>query len=153
VSDAVIDTVAIVCANCDAVNRIPKERLADGAKAVCGRCKNKLFQGHPIVLDDPARFQKHVERSSVPVLVDFWAAWCGPCLAMAPEFEKAAQQLEPRARLAKVDTEKAGTLAARYGIRALPTMILFKEGREVGRQSGAVQAPGIVRFVESHIAS
>jgi thioredoxin 2 len=147
-----IGDVTLVCVNCDAVNRISKERLADSAKGVCGRCRSKLFQGRPIALDDPARFQKHVEKGTVPMLVDFWAAWCGPCLAMAPEFERAAQHLEPNARLAKVDTEKAESVAARYGIRALPTMILFREGREIARQSGAMQSPDIVRFVESHLA-
>ena len=85
------------------------------------------------------------------MLVDFWAPWCGPCLMMAPEFEKAAERLEPRVRLAKVDTEAAQGLGARYGVQAIPTMILFRDGREVARQSGAMQAAGIARFVEAHL--
>jgi thioredoxin 2 len=141
----------IVCPACDAVNRIPPARLAERANAVCGRCKAKLLPGHPIALDDAARFQKHIERSDVPLLVDFWAPWCGPCLMMAPEFEQAATRLEPRMRLAKVNTEAVPALGARFGVQAIPTMILFHRGRELARQSGAMQAAGIVRFAEAHL--
>jgi thioredoxin 2 len=144
--------VTVVCPACDAGNRVPAERLpADAAKAVCGKCKARLFPGEPVSLADASRFRRHIEGSGVPVLVDFWAEWCGPCRMMAPEFEKAAAVLEPRVRLAKLDTDAAPDAAAPYGIRGIPTLILFSEGREIARQSGAMQAAGIVRFVEANL--
>ena len=142
----------IVCPQCDAVNRAPADRLsADAGKAVCGKCKARLFPGMPVALGDGTRFRRLIERSGVPVLVDFWAEWCGPCRMMAPEFERAAVLLEPRVRLAKLDTEAAPDAAEPYGIRGIPTLILFSGGREVARQSGAMQTTGIVRFVEAHL--
>ena len=144
----------IVCPNCDAVNRVSSDRLkAEPGKAVCGKCRSRLFAGEPVALDDSARFDRHLTRSSIPLLVDFWAPWCGPCRMMAPEFEKAAARLEPRFRLAKVDTEAAPALGARYGVRAIPTMILFRNGSPAASQSGAMQAPGIIRFAEGAISS
>jgi thioredoxin 2 len=143
--------VNVVCPDCGAVNRVPAARLARGESAVCGKCRAKLFSGHPVALDDAARFQRHIEKSDVPVLVDFWAPWCGPCRMMAPEFEKAAERLEPRIRLAKTNTEAAPTVGARYGVQAIPTMILFHRGLELARQSGAMQAAGIIRFAEANL--
>ncbi len=145
------ESVNIVCPDCDAVNRVPAARMAESAKAVCGKCGAKLFPGRPITLDDPARFSRHIERSGVPVLVDFWAPWCGPCRMMAPAFEAAARQLEPKVRLAKVNTEAAQGLGARYGIQAIPTVVLFRNGREAARQSGAMQAGGIARFAAANL--
>ena len=145
------DALSIICPNCDAENRVPEGRLSESDKAVCGKCRSKLFPRTPVTLDEPVRFQKHIAKSGVPVLVDFWAPWCGPCRTMGPEFEKAAKQLEPRARLAKVDTEKAQAVSAQFGIRAIPTMILFKNGREIARHSGATQVSGIIRFAEPHL--
>jgi thioredoxin 2 len=148
---AMSDSVNIVCPACDAVNRVPAARMGDSGKAVCGKCGTRLFPGRPVALDDPARFLRHIERSGVPVLVDFWAPWCGPCRAMAPEFEAAAGKLEPRIRLAKVNTEAAQELSARYGIQAIPTMVLFRNGREAARQSGAMGAAAIARFAEAQL--
>jgi thioredoxin 2 len=128
------------------LNRAPREKLAAGASGKCGNCASPLFQGHPVVLD-AASFEAHAGKSDLPLLVDFWAPWCGPCRMMAPQFERAAQHLEPRVRLAKVNTDEQQELAGRFGIRGIPTMILFHHGREVARQSGAMDSNRIERWV------
>lgn len=140
-------TVHVVCPRCVAVNRIPSERLKDAPK--CGQCHSALFDGKPHAVSGDA-FQKHVGRNDIPVVVDFWAAWCGPCTMMAPEFEQAAAALGPDARLLKLDTEQAQDVAARFGIRSIPTVVMFAGGREVARQSGAMRAADIERWVREH---
>lgn len=136
----------LVCPHCQAVNRLAAQRLGD--RPGCGRCHRPLFIGKPIVLT--ARdFDRHAERGDIALLVDFWAPWCGPCRMMAPAFEQAAAQLEPHFRLAKVNTEEERTLAARYGIRSIPTLALFHHGREIARQAGAMGVADIVRWARS----
>jgi thioredoxin 2 len=142
------DTLNIVCPHCHAVNRVPAARLSQQPK--CGKCHAPLFTGHPVALS-AATFAKHIERNDIPVLVDFWAPWCGPCKMMAPQFEQAARLLEPRVRLIKVDTEAEQMLAAQYGIRSIPTLVLFAGGRELARQAGAMGAQDIVRWVKAHL--
>jgi thioredoxin 2 len=136
----------LVCAHCQATNRVREERLSDGPK--CGRCKAPLFSGHPIALTGET-FDRHLASDGLPLIVDFWAGWCGPCRMMAPAYEQAAGRLEPRVRLAKLDTEAAPEIAGRFGIRGIPTLIAFRNGREIARQSGAMDLNGITRWVES----
>jgi thioredoxin 2 len=142
------DRVHIACPHCGAANRLPAARLAE--KPNCGKCKQALFTGHPVELGED-NFERHLAATDVPVLVDFWAPWCGPCRMMAPHFERAAQVLEPAVRVAKLDTEQAQGIAVRYGIRSIPTLILFKNGREVARQSGAMDAQGLVRWTQGKL--
>lgn len=137
----------VVCPHCNATNRLPPERAGQGPK--CGRCHRPLFNGHPVELDE-AGFARQIANSDIPVVVDFWAPWCGPCRMMAPEFEKAAAMLEPNARLAKVNTEKEQALAARFNIQSIPTLALFRDGGEVARQPGAMNAAAIASWVRAH---
>lgn len=142
------EALHVVCPHCDATNRVPAERLADGGN--CGRCKQPLFARQPIDLD-AERFAVHAGRSDLPLVVDFWAAWCGPCKMMAPGFAAAAQRMEPRARFAKVDTEAHPSLAAQFGIRSIPTVVILKNGKEVARQSGAMDGATLERWVGAHL--
>ncbi len=140
------ETLQLVCPHCAGLNRVPAARLGQGPK--CGHCHQALFQGHPVALDE-AGFRRQVQHSQLPLLVDFWAAWCGPCRAMAPEFEAAAKMLEPQMRLAKLDTEAAPAVAQELRITGIPTLALFAGGREVGRQSGAMPARRIVEWARA----
>jgi len=143
-----VNSTNIVCPHCDAVNRVPSQRLAE--HPTCGKCKQPLFDGHPVALSD-ASFDQHLTRSELPLVVDFWAEWCGPCKMMAPAYEQAAAQIEPRARLAKVDTEQNQLLAQRYNIRSIPTVALFKGGKQVASQPGAMNLPQLQQWIESHL--
>lgn len=138
----------VVCPHCQTTNRVAAAALAEAP--ACGKCHQPLFTGHPLALDE-AGFDRHVSRSQLPVLVDFWAPWCAPCRQMAPQFEAAAQQLEPQVRLVKVNTEEAQALGAKLAIRSIPTLALFIDGREVARQAGAMGAADIVRWTRTQL--
>ena len=142
------EALHIVCPHCHTTNRVRADQLASAP--TCGNCKKALFDGHPAALDEAA-FDKHISRNQIAVLVDFWAPWCGPCRAMAPAFEQLAAQLEPNVRLVKVDTEAVPSLGARFNIRSIPTLALFKNGRELARQAGAMGATDMARWVQSNL--
>jgi thioredoxin 2 len=142
------ESLHVVCPHCEATNRIPAARL--GQRPKCGGCHRPLFTGHPVETNADS-FAKHIGRGDLPVVVDFWAPWCGPCKMMAPAFEQAARELEPQVRFVKINTDEQQALGARYGIRSIPTVALFSGGREVARQAGAVGAADIVRWVKSRL--
>jgi len=139
----VSEVIQVACPACLAPNRVPAARIAEDPK--CGKCGAALLDGAPAELNED-QFEPFVQRTELPVLVDFWAPWCGPCRAMAPHFERAAQQLKDRVRLVKVNTEDAPGLAARYNIRAIPTLVLFRNGVEQKRMSGALDAGALERW-------
>ena len=140
------DAPHIVCPHCHTTNRVQRTDLASAP--ACGKCHQSLFTGTPLALD-AVSFDRHVGRNQIPVLVDFWAPWCGPCLQMAPAFAQAARELEPQVRLAKLDTEAHQAIGARFAIRSIPTMVLFNGGAEVARVSGSMGAQDIQRWVRS----
>jgi thioredoxin 2 len=137
----------VVCASCQSPNRIPLTRLGDQPR--CGKCKKPLFAGRPVALTDET-FDRHLSHSDIPLVVDFWAPWCGPCRMMEPFFEQAAAQLEPRVRLAKVNTDESPRLSGRFQISSIPTTVVFKGGREVARQPGAMNLPQLLQWIRTH---
>ena len=140
------ESLHIVCPHCDGVNRVPAAKLRE--RPACGKCKRALFDAHPVE-PNSGNFARHIGRNDIPVLVDFWAPWCGPCRIMAPSFAQAAERLEPEMRLVKLNTEEAQKLAAGYNIRSIPTLALFRNGREIARQAGAMDTGGIVQWAKS----
>ena len=138
----------IVCPHCSAVNRVSASKPALNAK--CGKCKAPLFSGVPAELTD-ASFAKMIAKTSIPIVVDFWAPWCGPCKMMGPEFSKAAQALEPKVRFAKLNTQDHQVTASKYRIQGIPNMILFKEGKPAAQQAGAMRQDQIISWIEANL--
>lgn len=137
----------IACPHCLQLNQVPEQRVSEGP--ACGKCKKALFTAKPIVLNSD-NFAAIVNKSELPVVVDFWAPWCGPCRSFAPTFEQAAKDLEPQIRFAKLDTEDQGQLASRFNIRSIPTLAIFKNGKEVARQSGAMPKNALYQWLKQH---
>ncbi|CAG4909579.1 unnamed protein product [Acidocella sp. C78] len=144
------DATHIVCPHCGAVNRIPPARPARAAQ--CGACHRKLFDGHPVAIDQ-AGFERHAERDGIPLLLDVWAPWCGPCRMMAPQFEQAAAILEPEVRLLKLNADEAPEVSSRLGVRGIPSLFLLRGGQVIGQSAGAMSAQAIVDFARRHLAA
>ena len=147
-NDTVNDNLHVVCPHCHTTNRLPRERLDQGAN--CGHCKQRLLEGRPFELDKVG-FDRHVANDDLPLVVDFWAPWCAPCRSMAPAYQEAAARLAPGVRLAKLDTEAEPDVASRFGIRSIPTLIAFKNGREVARRSGASDVSGLLGWIKASV--
>ena len=142
------ESINVVCPHCNAVNRVPQAKLGAGPK--CGKCKSPVLTGVPLDLT-AANFQQFVGRNGLPVVVDFWASWCGPCKMMAPVFSQVAHEMATRARFAKVNTEQEQMIAAQYGIRSIPTLALFSNGKEISRQAGALDAASLKQWLQQSI--
>ena len=144
---AAAEMLVVACPTDASLNRVPRAKLDRNPK--CGRCHNLLFQGKAVELN-AANFDSHTLKSDLPIVIDFWAEWCGPCRMMTPNFEKAVPLLEPRVRLGKLDTEAEPAIAGRYGIRSIPTLIAFRKGREIARQAGALPLPQLMQWITTH---
>jgi thioredoxin 2 len=140
----------IVCGHCNQINRVPAEKPAAAAR--CGSCHEPLFDGHPVEVDEQG-FGRQIANSDIPVLVDVWAPWCGPCRAMAPMFERAAKELEPDVRLLKLNADNAPDVSSRLQITGIPTLLLLRGGREISRSSGAMDARSIVAWAKAGLAA
>ena len=143
------ESLHIVCPSCDGINRLPTEKLSAGGK--CGKCKKPLFNGSVLELNSN-NFSQHTSKNDIPVLVDFWAPWCGPCKMMAPIFAQAAEQLQPNVRVAKVNTENEQQLSAQFQIRSIPTLAIFKNGKEIARTAGAMDLQNLINWVKQNTA-
>ena len=141
------DSLHVVCPHCGAVNRLPQARLKESPN--CGKCHHPLFTGQPVELAHAVNFDRLIGREELPVVVDFWAPWCGPCRTMGPSFARVCAELEPALRFAKLNTEEVPIVTARYDIRSIPTLVLFRSGHEVARQSGALDAGSLRAWLQS----